>query len=43
MGLRIKEVPVVWVNSPDSRVGIIRDSLRMMRDLLKIWFHRNKP
>jgi dolichyl-phosphate beta-glucosyltransferase len=40
MGFGIREVPVVWVNSPDSRVGIIRDSLRMMRDLLKIRFHR---
>jgi dolichyl-phosphate beta-glucosyltransferase len=38
MGLRIREVPVVWVNSPDSRVSIFRDSLRMLRDILKIRF-----
>jgi dolichyl-phosphate beta-glucosyltransferase len=42
MGFGIKEVPVVWVNSPDSKVGILRDSLRMMRDLLKIRFHQYK-
>lgn len=40
MGFKIREAPVVWVNSPDSRVGIIKDSLRMMRDLLKIRFHQ---
>lgn len=40
MGFKIREVPVVWANSPDSRVGIIRDSFRMMRDLLKIRFYR---
>jgi len=42
MGFRIREAPVVWVNSPDSKVSIFRDSLRMMRDLLKIRFHRYK-
>jgi dolichyl-phosphate beta-glucosyltransferase len=42
MGFGIKEVPVVWIHSPDSKVGIIKDSLRMMRDLLKIRFHRYK-
>ena len=42
MGFRIKEVPVVWVHSPDSKVGIIKDSLRMMRDLLKIRLNRYK-
>jgi len=43
MGFGIKEVPVVWVNSPNSKVGIFKDSLRMMRDLLKIRLHRYKP
>jgi len=36
MGLGIREVPVIWVNSPDSRVSIFRDSLQMLGDLLKI-------
>jgi dolichyl-phosphate beta-glucosyltransferase len=39
MGLRIREVPVVWVNSPDSRVSIFRDPLKMLRDILKIRFY----
>jgi dolichyl-phosphate beta-glucosyltransferase len=39
MGFRIKEVPVVWVNSPDSRVSIFGDSMKMLRDILKIRFY----
>jgi dolichyl-phosphate beta-glucosyltransferase len=39
MGLGIREVPVMWVNSPDSRVSIFRDSLQMLRDILKIRFY----
>ena len=35
-GLRISEVPVAWVNSPDSRVHMVRDSARMFRDLARI-------
>jgi len=35
-GLRIDEVPVRWINSPDSRVRVIGDSLRMFCDLLRI-------
>lgn len=34
--LVISEVPVAWVNSPDSRVHMVRDSARMFRDLLRI-------
>ncbi len=36
MGYRIKEVPVKWMNSPQSSVRVIRDSLRMLLDLLRI-------
>jgi len=36
-GYKIKEVPVTWVHNDNSTVKIIRDSLRMARDLLKIW------
>jgi dolichyl-phosphate beta-glucosyltransferase len=35
-GYRIKEVPVRWVNSPQSRVRVLRDSVRMFLDLLRI-------
>ncbi len=35
-GLRIKEVPIRWVDSPDSRVDPVKDSLRMLADLVRI-------
>jgi len=35
-GYTICEVPVVWRNSPDSRVSATRDSWRMLRELLVI-------
>jgi dolichyl-phosphate beta-glucosyltransferase len=38
MGCRVKEVPVRWVNSPQSRVRIFSDSARMFLDLLRIRF-----
>lgn len=35
-GLKVKEVPVEWQNVLFSRVHIVRDSIRMLFDLLKI-------
>lgn len=35
-GLRIAEVPVLWFNSPDSRVHMIRDSTRMLKDVIRV-------
>lgn len=35
-GYRIAEVPVRWINSPESKVNPIRDSLQMLGDLLRI-------
>jgi len=35
-GYSIREVPVRWINSPQSRVRILRDSSRMIWDLLRI-------
>lgn len=35
-GYRIAEVPVLWYNSSDSQVRIVRDSLRMLWDVLII-------
>lgn len=38
---KIAEVPVVWRNSPNSRVHILKDSLRMLLDVFRIpWLHR---
>ncbi|MEA3254637.1 MAG: dolichyl-phosphate beta-glucosyltransferase [Candidatus Altiarchaeota archaeon] len=35
-GYKIKEVPVVWINSNPSSVSLGRDSIQMLIDLLKI-------
>lgn len=35
-GLRIAEIPVRWLNSPDSRVSMFSDSLRMLQDVVRI-------
>lgn len=35
-GFRIKEIPVRWLNSPHSKVRIIRDPIIMFYDLLRI-------
>lgn len=35
-GCRIREVPVRWLNSPNSRVRLLRDPLSMFMELLKI-------
>jgi dolichyl-phosphate beta-glucosyltransferase len=37
-GCRIEEIPVVWVNSPASRVNALRDPFRMLRDVFLIRF-----
>ncbi len=36
LGLTVAEVPVHWVNSPDTKVRMIPDGLRMVRDLAVI-------
>ncbi|MBM3294859.1 MAG: glycosyltransferase family 2 protein [Candidatus Aminicenantes bacterium] len=38
MGLRIAQVPVVWRNSPPSKVRLIGSSARMLAELLMIYF-----
>ncbi len=35
-GYEIKEVPVRWVNSPNSKVRLMRDPIRMFLELFKI-------
>jgi dolichyl-phosphate beta-glucosyltransferase len=42
-GIPIAEVPVLWFNSPESKVAVVRDSVRMLRDLLRIrLIHRDR-
>jgi dolichyl-phosphate beta-glucosyltransferase len=36
IGYRVKEVPVRWINSPQSKVRVLRDSARMFLDLVRI-------
>jgi len=41
-GLAIAEVPVLWFNSPESKVSVWRDALPTLRDLVRLrWMHRN--
>jgi dolichyl-phosphate beta-glucosyltransferase len=37
-GYKIKEVPITWLNSPDSKVHPIRDSFQMLTDIFRLWF-----
>jgi dolichyl-phosphate beta-glucosyltransferase len=43
-GLAIAEVPVLWSNSPESKVSVWRDALPTLWDLLRLrWIHRSSP
>jgi dolichyl-phosphate beta-glucosyltransferase len=35
-GHRVAEIPIVWINSPESRVNPVKDSLQMLGDLCRI-------
>jgi dolichyl-phosphate beta-glucosyltransferase len=35
-GIPVAEVPVLWFNSPESKVHVVRDSFRMLVDLWRI-------
>lgn len=42
-GLRVKEVPVTWRNSPRSTVSIIGSPPKMLFDLMRLWWRfRNR-
>jgi dolichyl-phosphate beta-glucosyltransferase len=36
LGYVAKDLPVEWINSPESKVEIVADSLRMLRDTWRI-------
>lgn len=38
-GFRIKEVPVQWANSSNSRVSIVHDPIKMFKDLFRIRYY----
>jgi dolichyl-phosphate beta-glucosyltransferase len=39
-GYRIREIPVRWINSDTTRVSPLRDSTRMLRDVVKLRMRR---
>jgi dolichyl-phosphate beta-glucosyltransferase len=42
LSLAITEVPVNWVSQPGSKVNLVTDSVKMLRDICRIrWLHRN--
>ncbi len=38
LGFRVLEIPVRWLDDRRSRVSPVRDSARMLRDVVKIWW-----
>lgn len=42
-GLRIYEVPVDWVEDPDSRVDIVSTALADLRGVARLFTHRSSP
>jgi glycosyltransferase involved in cell wall biosynthesis len=42
-GYRLKEVPVKWVEDPDSRVKFPQDIIKMATQLIKLRLRRNMP
>lgn len=38
-GYTVREIPVQWYNEPNSRVNVWEDSVKMLRDLLKIRYN----
>jgi dolichyl-phosphate beta-glucosyltransferase len=44
LGYRIDEVPVTWINSPNTKVNVLRDFCRTVGELLRIrstWMFRD--
>jgi dolichyl-phosphate beta-glucosyltransferase len=36
LGMKIAEVPVTWIDSPDTRISRVRDSIDALKDLVRI-------
>jgi hypothetical protein len=39
LGLRIEEVPTIWLDQAGSKVSTHRDSIRMFLSALRLWLH----
>ncbi|MCX8082120.1 MAG: glycosyltransferase family 2 protein [bacterium] len=35
-GYQVKEIPVEWLNSPESKVNVLKDPLRFLKDIIRI-------
>jgi hypothetical protein len=35
-GYRIVEIPIPWIHNPNSKISVVKDSLRMALDIFKI-------
>lgn len=42
LGYKIKEIPVEWTNSDDSRVNVFKDSIRMAIEVTKIFINKKR-
>jgi dolichyl-phosphate beta-glucosyltransferase len=43
LGLGVEEVPVRWIDNPDTRVGMVSGSTRMALDTLRIAYWSRRP
>jgi dolichyl-phosphate beta-glucosyltransferase len=43
LGLEVAEVPVRWLDNPDTRVGLVTSSLRMALDAIRIAYRVRRP
>ena len=41
-GLRLKEIPVRWNNDERSKVNVVRDSVRMVKEVTEIRRNANR-
>lgn len=39
---RILEIPIRWLNSPESKVNPLKDSLQMLKDIVRIWLRMGR-
>ena len=43
LGLRVAEVPVRWIDHPDTRVGVVSSSTTMALDAIRIAYRARRP
>ena len=43
LGLRVEEIPVRWIDNPDTHVGLLSSSAQMAFDTLRIAYRSHRP